>query len=94
MMPYEITSTNTSNNEIDLRDFDVLSDYGNDTVFCAFVKILSGTFYFATGESATGSSKAFTTAENPVPPIPCSKEYPLNYRTAASGASAVITFCP
>jgi len=93
-MKLDITTTSTANVQVSLSSDPVLKDYPNDTIFSAFVKIFSGTFYFAVGESATGSSKAFTTAENPVPPISCTKEYMLNYRAAASGASAVITFCP
>ena len=94
MIPYEITSTDTANHEIDLSNVAIFRDYSNDTVLTAFVKVFSGTFYLAVGESATGASKAFTSSENPVNPIPCSKENKLNWRTAATGASAVITFCP
>jgi hypothetical protein len=94
MKPYvEITTANTSNNEIDLKNIAMFSDYGGDTIFTGFMKIFSGTFKIAVGESATGSTKSWTSSET-VPPITCSKDNPFNYVSAASGASAAIVFCP
>lgn len=95
MLPLEITTDSTDDQTVNIKNEPIVVDSGMpaDSVFAVFVKIFSGSFYFATGESSTGMSQAFTSSHT-VPILAHSHNYPLHYRSAATGAVCVMSFIP
>lgn len=95
MLPRLISTTSTEDQTISIVNEPIVADSGMpaDSVFAVFVKIFSGSFYFATGESSTGMTQAFTSSDT-VPPLAHSHNNPLHYRSAATGAVCVMSFIP